>query len=146
MRRRWSSVLFWSVISAAFIGPGTVTTCAAAGAGYGTALVWALLFSTVACIVLQEAATRVAVATGKDLGAALSERFDGPLRFVVIALVLGAIVVATAFPCDALVAGLAHATLKRARTSPTLQRWRDRVAGSVLIAVGAWVAVTERPA
>ena len=31
MKRFWS-VLFWSVIAAAFIGPGTVTTAAAAGA------------------------------------------------------------------------------------------------------------------
>ena len=48
-------VLFWSVISAAFIGPGTVTTAAAAGAGHGLTLLWALVFSTLACIVLQEA-------------------------------------------------------------------------------------------
>jgi len=29
-------VMFWSVISVAFIGPGTVTTAASAGSGYGT--------------------------------------------------------------------------------------------------------------
>jgi Mn2+/Fe2+ NRAMP family transporter len=94
--RRWASVLFWSVISAAFIGPGTVTTCAKAGANYGTALVWALVFSTLACIVLQEAATRVTLATGSDLGQALRERFAGIAGLGVTALVLGAIVVGCA--------------------------------------------------
>ena len=39
MKHRWGSVLFWSVISAAFIGPGTVTTCAKAGATFGASLI-----------------------------------------------------------------------------------------------------------
>ena len=51
--KRLLNVLFWSVISAAFIGPGTVTTASSAGATFGLQLAWALLFSTVACIVLQ---------------------------------------------------------------------------------------------
>jgi len=96
MKNRWASILFWSVISAAFIGPGTVTTCAKAGASYGTALIWALVFSTLACIVLQEAATRVTVVTGSDLGQALRQRFVGLAGHVVTALVLGAIVVGCA--------------------------------------------------
>ena len=85
-------MLFWSVISAAFIGPGTVTTCAKAGANFGTALIWALVFSTFACVVLQEAATRVTAATGNDLGRALRNRFPGVAGHAVTGLVLGAIV------------------------------------------------------
>jgi Mn2+/Fe2+ NRAMP family transporter len=96
LRGRWAQVLFWSVISAAFIGPGTVTTCAKAGASFGTALIWALVFSTFACVVLQEAATRLTIATGSDLGRALRERFKGATGFAVIVLVLGAIVVGCA--------------------------------------------------
>ncbi len=92
MSGRWSQVLFWSVISAAFIGPGTVTTCAQAGASFGTALIWALVFSTFACVVLQEAAVRLTAATGNDLGRALRERFKGAAGYAVTALVLGAIV------------------------------------------------------
>ena len=90
--RRWTQVLFWSAISAAFIGPGTVTTCAKAGSGFGVALIWALVFSTFACVVLQEAVCRLTAATGNDLASALRERFDGATRFVVTGLVLGAIV------------------------------------------------------
>ena len=71
------NILFWSVIAAAFIGPGTVTTAARAGSDFGFALAWALLFSVVACLVLQEAAGRITVVTGKELGEAIRARFGG---------------------------------------------------------------------
>ncbi len=70
-----SSVLFWSVVSAAFIGPGTVTTAAKAGASFQLALLWALLFSTIATIILQEAAARVTIASGKSLGEIISLKY-----------------------------------------------------------------------
>lgn len=75
--KRLAAVLFWSVIAAAFIGPGTVTTCASAGAAFGPALLWALTFSTLACVVLQEAAARLAVVSGASLGRALRSRRRG---------------------------------------------------------------------
>ncbi|MGH7457734.1 MAG: NRAMP family divalent metal transporter [Longimicrobiaceae bacterium] len=94
---RLASVLFWSVIAAAFIGPGTVTTAAAAGAAHGTALLWALAFSTVATVVLQEAAARLTVVSGKDLGQAIRDRSAGtPAGPLVLLLVLGAIVLGNA--------------------------------------------------
>ena len=68
LRNGLSRLLFWSVISAAFIGPGTVTTCSLAGASYGTALLWALTFSTIATLVLQEAAARITLASSLSLG------------------------------------------------------------------------------
>jgi len=75
VKQRLLNILFWSVLSAAFIGPGTVTTAASAGAGFGYTLVWALVFSTFACIILQEAAARLTVASGRNLGQALRARF-----------------------------------------------------------------------
>jgi len=75
--KRLLDILFWSVIAAAFIGPGTVTTAARAGSDFGFTLAWALVFSTAACLVLQEAAGRVTVLTGRELGEALSDRFRG---------------------------------------------------------------------
>lgn len=62
------SILFWSIITAAFIGPGTVTTAAKAGSSEGLGLLWALLFSILATMVLQEMAARLTLATGKPLG------------------------------------------------------------------------------
>lgn len=74
-RRRVLSVLFWSIISAAFIGPGTVTTAASAGAAFGLQLLWALVFSIVSTILLQEAAARITIASGKNLGEIIALRY-----------------------------------------------------------------------
>ncbi|MCY7360346.1 MAG: Nramp family divalent metal transporter [Rudanella sp.] len=68
LRSGLGSVLFWSVISAAFIGPGTVTACSMAGSRYGLSLLWALTFSTIGTILLQEAAARITIASGRSLG------------------------------------------------------------------------------
>lgn len=95
--RRLLHILFWSIISAAFIGPGTVTTAASSGARFGYSLLWALVFSTVACLVLQEASARVTVSSGRTLAQAIRSRF--PSRAVglpVLLLILGAVVLGCA--------------------------------------------------
>ncbi|NBC25433.1 MAG: divalent metal cation transporter [Bacteroidetes bacterium] len=75
MKQRLLNILFWSVISAAFIGPGTVTTAASAGAGFGYALIWALIFSTIACYILQEASARITAVSGHNLGQAMKQEY-----------------------------------------------------------------------
>lgn len=70
-------ILFWSVISAAFIGPGTVTTSASAGAGFGYTLIWAIIFSIIACYVLQEASARITTVSGNNLGEAMRLQYSG---------------------------------------------------------------------
>ena len=77
IRQGLSSVLFWSIISAAFIGPGTVTTAAKAGASFQLQLIWALAFSIFATIILQEAAARITLASGKSLGAIVGAQYPG---------------------------------------------------------------------
>ena len=72
---RVKATLFWSVIAAAFVGPGTVTTAAIAGSSYRMALLWALVFSVVATIALQEAAARVTQASGLSLGQLIAIRY-----------------------------------------------------------------------
>ncbi|HLM67497.1 MAG TPA: divalent metal cation transporter, partial [Longimicrobium sp.] len=95
--KRILQVLFWSLIPAAFIGPGTVTTAASAGAGHGYALLWALTFSTIATLVLQEASARITVVSGRNLAEAIRDRFRGGAAGVlVVMLVLGAIVLGNA--------------------------------------------------
>ncbi len=79
MKQRILNILFWSVISAAFIGPGTVTTAAAAGSGFGYSLIWALLFSTVACFVLQEASARLTTGSGMNLGQAMKKEYSSTI-------------------------------------------------------------------
>jgi manganese transport protein len=96
-KKRILNILFWSVISAAFIGPGTITTAARSGSGKGTGRLGGLLFSTAACLVLQEAASRISIITGKNLGQSIAGYFEKrSSRTTVLALVLGAILVGAA--------------------------------------------------
>ncbi|MCF6263124.1 MAG: Nramp family divalent metal transporter [Xanthomonadales bacterium] len=80
------------LVAAAFIGPGTVTTATLAGANFGYALIWALVFSVAACIVLQEMAARLGVVAQQGLGETLREVLVQPLiRYSVFVLVTVAI-------------------------------------------------------
>jgi manganese transport protein len=80
------------VVAAAFIGPGTVTTATLAGTGFGYTLLWALTFSLLATLVLQEMAARLGLVTGAGLGEAVRRRFNRPAaRLLAVALVIGAI-------------------------------------------------------
>lgn len=81
-----------AMVAAAFIGPGTVTTATVAGVETGVSLLWALLFSVIATIVLQEMAARLGLVTGRGLGEAVRDRFEIPWRrAVAVLLVLAAI-------------------------------------------------------
>lgn len=97
MKQRLLNILFWSIISAAFIGPGTITTAASAGAGFGYMLMWALIFSTIACMILQESSARITTVSGKNLGEALRIfLFDSKIGKVTIYLILIAILLGCA--------------------------------------------------
>ncbi len=81
-------------IAAAFMGPGTVTVCSLAGVRFGFDLLWALIFSIIATIILQGMSARIGLVTKQDLVEAfpkiLPNRF---LLYSVVALVMLAIVV-----------------------------------------------------
>ena len=81
------------LVSAAFIGPGTVTVCTLAGVEFGFSLLWALLLSVIACIILQEMAARVGLVTQKGLSEVIREEIESPLfRNLAILLIFSAIV------------------------------------------------------
>jgi NRAMP (natural resistance-associated macrophage protein)-like metal ion transporter len=81
------------LVMAAFIGPGTVTTASKAGAEYGFALMWALLFSVLATLVLQEMAARLGLVTGRGLSQALRSSFESRfftgMAVVLVVLAIG---------------------------------------------------------
>lgn len=77
-----------TLVTAAFIGPGTVTTATLAGARFGVSLLWALTFSVLATIVLQEMTARVALVTGRGLGASIRAYFSRPARRAAAAVVV----------------------------------------------------------
>jgi manganese transport protein len=87
-----------ALVAAAFIGPGTVTTCSLAGARLGTGLLWALTFSILATLVLQEMSLRLGVVSGRGLAEAIRENVAAPgARRLAGALVL----IAVTFGCAA---------------------------------------------
>lgn len=81
-----------AVVAAAFIGPGTVTSCFTSGASYGTTLLWAILFSTISVIIMQTMASRLGIVTGKGLGEALRTKYTGKgARIFLAILVIAAV-------------------------------------------------------
>ncbi|WP_292889404.1 Nramp family divalent metal transporter [Nonlabens sp.] len=86
-----------TLIAAAFVGPGTVTICTLAGANYGYSLLWALVLSIFATIILQEMAARLGLITGKGLPEILRSAISNKIiRTSLIVLVLAAIAVGNA--------------------------------------------------
>lgn len=86
-----------ALVAAAFIGPGTVTACTLAGANFGFALVWALVFATLATIILQEMAVRLGILGGAGLGEALvAPGTPAALKWGAIILVLAALALGNA--------------------------------------------------
>jgi manganese transport protein len=81
-----------ALVTAAFIGPGTLTTCTLAGASWGYTLLWGLLFSTAATIILQSMSAKLGIIGRTGLGEAISVSFRNPiLRFLAVGMVLIAI-------------------------------------------------------
>ncbi len=85
------------IVSAAFIGPGTVTACTLAGANFGFALVWALVFATVTTIILQSFAIRIALVTRLGLAEAMMQSLRSPaLKLAAALLLVAALVIGNA--------------------------------------------------
>jgi len=82
------------LVTAAFIGPGSVITASLAGANYGFALAWALVFSVIATIILQEMSARLGIVTRQGLGENIRQSITHPiLKWFVVSLVIIAIVI-----------------------------------------------------
>lgn len=97
MRNWFKNVGPGVLVSAAFIGPGTVTVCTLAGVNFQFALLWALLLSVISCIVLQEMAARLGIVSQAGLSESIRKEIQNPfLRVLAIILVLSAIVLGNA--------------------------------------------------
>ena len=81
------------LVVGSFIGPGTVTSATKAGAGYGYALLWTVVFSVIAVIVMQEMAARLGIVTQNGLAEELVKDLSDrpPLKWLMVALVAAAI-------------------------------------------------------
>ncbi|MDT0644334.1 Nramp family divalent metal transporter [Zunongwangia sp. F363] len=85
------------LVSAAFIGPGTVTVCTLAGVHFQYGLLWALVLSIVSCIVLQEMSARLGLISQKGLSECIREEIKNPIfRIFSLVLIFSAIVLGNA--------------------------------------------------
>ncbi|ERF47795.1 Nramp family divalent metal transporter [Staphylococcus arlettae] len=90
------------IITASFIGPGTVTTMTQGGAGFGYSLLWAVVFSIIATIVLQEMIIRLSLVTREGLGEAIQELFAHKIgKFIIVWFTL----IAVTIGCAAYISG-----------------------------------------
>ena len=97
MFERIKSIGPGAMVAAAFIGPGTITTATLAGAGYGYTLLWAILFSTIACIILQEMTARLGVIGQMGIGTAVRKKVKTKWgNYLISFLIIGAILVGNA--------------------------------------------------
>ena len=105
--------LVWFVISAAFIGPGTVTTATSAGANFGDQLLWTILFAVFACIVLQEGAARINIASGLSLGQAIGSIYKSKSgnSFIAIATVFTIVLGCAAYEAGNILGAVSGITL-----------------------------------
>ncbi|QJF24386.1 Nramp family divalent metal transporter [Mammaliicoccus vitulinus] len=90
------------IITASFIGPGTVTTMTQGGAGFGYSLLWAVIFSIIATIALQEMVARLALVTNEGLGEAIRDIFNHHLLKIITVWFS---MVAVAVGCAAYISG-----------------------------------------
>ena len=86
-----------TLVAAAFIGPGTVTLCSLAGVNFGFHLLWAMVLSIGATIVLQEMASRLGIISQKGLSEVIRSEIKHPIiNKLILLLILSAIVVGNA--------------------------------------------------
>ena len=69
------SLLYWTMLAACTVGPGTVVTCARAGAEFRLNLIWALIFASILAYTLQEGTARLTINSGKSLGQCLQVKY-----------------------------------------------------------------------
>ena len=85
------------LVAAAFIGPGTVTVCTLSGVAFGFSLLWAMILSIIATIVLQEMSARLGIISQKGLSEIIRTEIKHPIfKFLALTLILSAIVIGNA--------------------------------------------------
>ncbi len=78
-KANWQSALLWSLIAAAFVGPGTVTTASRAGSEGGWFYLFPLLLAMLAGYLLMEMSARISLVTRRPFGAVVQQTFGKPM-------------------------------------------------------------------
>ena len=92
-----SSMLYWTMLAACTVGPGTVVTCARAGAEYDLSLIWALIFASILAYTLQEGTARLTIVSGKSLGQCLRVKYRNGAKIYDTAVVCWLVAISVFF-------------------------------------------------
>lgn len=76
------------LVTAAFIGPGTITLCILAGVNHGMSLLWAMLLSVIITIFIQNTAARIAWTTRKGLAKSVLNHTTHPFIKTALGILL----------------------------------------------------------
>lgn len=132
------------IIAASFIGPGTITTAIVTGAEFGFALAWAIVFSIIATIVLQEMATRLGLGAKLGLGEAMRQTFSHPIaRLLMVVLVVSAIGVGGASYAGGDTTGTALAITNVVPINPRIVIVAIVLALAALLATGSYKVIEK---
>ncbi|AJC72373.1 hypothetical protein X802_09610 [Thermococcus guaymasensis DSM 11113] len=133
------------IVTAAFVGPGTVTTTSSSGAKYGYVLLWALTFSVFATIVLQEMSARIAIATGKPLAEFIRTSLskNPTVNKIAAALVVLAIGVGNAAFQTGNLTGAAIGLNTILGSSPILWLWVIGIIATILLWTGSYKVIEK---
>ena len=85
--KEFISLLYWTMLAACTVGPGTVVTCARAGSEYGLSLIWALVFATILAYTLLEGTARLTIVSGMSLGQCLRVKYKNKANIYNTALI-----------------------------------------------------------
>jgi manganese transport protein len=83
----WSRIGPGAIVSAAFIGPGTVTSSITCGAQYGYVLLWAVTLSVIMTTILQEMSLRLGIVGNMGLGTAIRSSFTTSSSFMTLSII-----------------------------------------------------------
>src|SRR5699024_4696159 len=67
LKERFADMGPAAIVTSAFIGPGTITTTTLAGVNYRYELLWAILFSGLALLILMEMSSRIGIISNHDI-------------------------------------------------------------------------------
>jgi Mn2+/Fe2+ NRAMP family transporter len=87
-------LLFWGMLAASTIGPGSVIVLSKSGADFDLQLLWAVLVASIVAYTLQEGAARLYIVSGLSFGSAVRFNFgkDGKIPYISYFMAIGIVV------------------------------------------------------
>ena len=121
------------MVVAAFVGPGTVLTCASAGASYGYALGWVLVFSVAGAFVLQSLTAGTGILARQGLGEVFRTTAARPASRAVL---FGLVIVGLWVGCAAFEAGNLIGAVAGMQTAFGLEGGRTGLTVGLVVVAG----------